>query len=55
MNGSQTRENTDEESLRLLSCSPDRVGHATFIKDEAKDILLKGGTCIEICLSSNLL
>ncbi|KAG1814312.1 uncharacterized protein BJ212DRAFT_1482058 [Suillus subaureus] len=29
-------ENTTEDSLALLSCRPDRLGHATFLSDELK-------------------
>ncbi|KAG1809763.1 Metallo-dependent hydrolase [Suillus plorans] len=46
-------ENTTEDSLALLSCRPDRLGHATFLSDELKAEHYK--PCIEICLSSNLL
>jgi adenosine deaminase len=30
------QENTTEDSLALLSCRPDRLGHATFLSDELK-------------------
>lgn len=51
----QTSANPQTETLHLLSFAPDRLGHATFLNDEAKDIVLKEKICIEICLSSNLL
>ncbi|KAG1836826.1 Metallo-dependent hydrolase [Suillus subalutaceus] len=46
--------NTTEDSLALLSCRPDRLGHATFLSDELK-AFESADPCIEICLSSNLL
>ncbi|KAK7461280.1 hypothetical protein VKT23_008456 [Stygiomarasmius scandens] len=51
----ETKENPIEESVQLLSFKPNRVGHATFLNDEAKAIVLKEKIAIEICLSSNLL
>ncbi|KAG2135138.1 Metallo-dependent hydrolase [Suillus clintonianus] len=64
----ESTENTTEDSLALLSCRPDRLGHATFLSDELKALffadipqpgtecsLLSECPCIEICLSSNLL
>ena len=41
--------------MRLLSYKPDRLGHATFLDEEAKQVVLSNKTCIEICLTSNLL
>lgn len=32
----ESTENTTEDSLALLSCRPDRLGHATFLSDELK-------------------
>lgn len=51
----QTLDNSAEETLQLLSYSPDRLGHATFLNDEAKSLVRENKSCIEICLSSNLL
>ncbi|KAG1873194.1 Metallo-dependent hydrolase [Suillus subluteus] len=66
----ESTQNTTEDSLALLSCRPDRLGHATFLSDELKDIeeMIKQAEspnnarvngqykpCMEICLSSNLL
>ncbi|KAG2099640.1 Metallo-dependent hydrolase [Suillus discolor] len=54
----ETTANTTEDSLALLSCRPDRLGHATFLSDELKAIARENRhckPCIEICLSSNLL
>jgi len=51
----ETTQNPPEETLKLLSFMPDRLGHATFLDEEAKSIVSKRNTCIEICLSSNLL
>ncbi|KAG2358644.1 adenosine deaminase-like protein [Suillus spraguei] len=59
--------NTAEDSLALLSCRPDRLGHATFLSDELKALFFEADSpdnprangqykpCVEICLSSNLL
>ncbi|KAF8955708.1 hypothetical protein BDZ97DRAFT_1907526 [Flammula alnicola] len=44
-----------EETLQLLSYGPNRLGHATFLNDDAIAIVLEKKMCIEICLSSNLL
>ncbi|KAJ6602329.1 adenosine deaminase-like protein [Mycena sp. CBHHK59/15] len=51
----ETLNNSPEETLRLLSYAPSRLGHATFLNEEAKSLVLQTKTCIEICLSSNLL
>ncbi|KAF8215380.1 Metallo-dependent hydrolase [Mycena galopus ATCC 62051] len=51
----ETPENSADETLQLLSYAPDRLGHATFLNDEARAIVRGNKTCIEICLSSNLL
>ncbi|KAG6887750.1 hypothetical protein C0995_013179 [Termitomyces sp. Mi166 len=50
-----TAYNTSQDTLELLSFSPDRLGHATFLDAEAKKIVAEKNACIEICLSSNLL
>lgn len=44
-----------EEIQRLLSYEPDRLGHATFLDETSKELVRKSNSCIEICLSSNLL
>ena len=41
--------------MTLLSCEPHRLGHATFLDDQAKELVLARRTCIEICLTSNIL
>ncbi|KAI0307456.1 adenosine deaminase-like protein, partial [Multifurca ochricompacta] len=51
----ETSENSAVETMQLLSCEPQRLGHATFLDDEAKELVLTRRTCIEICLTSNLL
>ena len=51
----QTRGNSTAETKELLSCEPDRLGHATYLDEEAKEVVLARRTCIEICLTSNLL
>lgn len=45
----------EKETKELLSCEPERLGHATYLDDEAKEVVLARRTCIEICLTSNLL
>ncbi|KAJ7712364.1 Metallo-dependent hydrolase [Mycena metata] len=50
----ETLDNPADEILQLLSYSPDRLGHATFLNDEAKALVRQNKSCIEICLSSNL-
>jgi adenosine deaminase len=44
-----------EETRELLSCEPERLGHGTYLDEEAKEVVLARRTCIEICLTSNLL
>ncbi|KAG6817283.1 hypothetical protein H0H87_010625 [Tephrocybe sp. NHM501043] len=51
----ETAQNPPQETLELLSFAPDRLGHATFLDEDAKKIVADQNTCIEICLSSNLL
>jgi len=51
----ETKHNSAGETKELLSCEPERLGHATFLDDEAKELALARGACIEICLTSNLL
>jgi len=51
----ETRENSAAETMTLLSCEPHRLGHATFLDDQAKELVLARRTCIEICLTSNIL
>ncbi|KIM39183.1 hypothetical protein M413DRAFT_447147 [Hebeloma cylindrosporum] len=55
MHIAETTNNTPEETLQLLSYCPERLGHATFLNDEAISIVLEKKMCIEICLTSNLL
>ncbi|KAJ7615922.1 Metallo-dependent hydrolase [Roridomyces roridus] len=51
----ETLENPAQETLKLLSYAPDRLGHATFLNEDAKTVVREAGTPIEVCLSSNLL
>ncbi|KAI0757458.1 Metallo-dependent hydrolase [Daedaleopsis nitida] len=51
----ETRDNPAQETLKLLSFKPDRLGHATFLDDAAKKVVHTDEMCIEMCLSSNLL
>jgi len=41
--------------MALLSIKPDRLGHATFLNEEAKEFVEEHKIPIEICLTSNLL
>ena len=52
---SQTTKNTPEDTLKLLSFKPDRLGHASYLNDEAQEFVIREKMAIEICLSSNLL
>ncbi|THH06337.1 hypothetical protein EW146_g9641 [Bondarzewia mesenterica] len=51
----ETEQNSAAETLQLLSCGPTRLGHATFLNDDAKKVVHTDEMCIEICLTSNLL
>ncbi|KAL1745542.1 hypothetical protein HDZ31DRAFT_63036 [Schizophyllum fasciatum] len=51
----ETPDNTREDTLQLLSFKPNRLGHATFLDDETIHAVVQADTCIELCLSSNLL
>jgi len=51
----ETAENTPEDTFKLLSFKPNRLGHATFLNDEAQELVLRENIAIEICLTSNLL
>lgn len=55
MSRMQVKDCLPADTLRLLSFKPDRLGHATFLDDEAKKIVHTEEMCIELCLSSNLL
>jgi len=51
----ETTQNTVEETYKLLSFNPARLGHATFLDEKATAIVLEKKMCIEVCLTSNLL
>ncbi|KZT42183.1 Metallo-dependent hydrolase [Sistotremastrum suecicum HHB10207 ss-3] len=51
----ETAANPETETNGLLDLPPSRLGHATFLNDEACARVLKEKIPIEICLSSNLL
>ncbi|KAF9527119.1 hypothetical protein CPB83DRAFT_895548 [Crepidotus variabilis] len=51
----ETIHNTPQDTLKLLKNGPDRLGHATFLNEEAIAIVLEKKMCIEICLTSNLI
>jgi len=52
---SQTTKNTPEDTLKLLSFKPDRLGHASYLNEEAQEFVIREKMAIEICLTSNLL
>lgn len=41
--------------MDLLKMMPDRLGHATFLDEEAKKFVFDHKMTIETCLTSNLL
>lgn len=51
----ETPENTEEDTLKLLSFGPSRLGHATFLSAKAQDVVVKERIPVEICLTSNIL
>ncbi|KAF8510946.1 Metallo-dependent hydrolase [Hysterangium stoloniferum] len=51
----ETVDNTETDTLTLLSFGPSRLGHATFLSPVAREIVLRDRIPIEICLTSNLL
>ncbi|KAF7794698.1 hypothetical protein EIP86_005836 [Pleurotus ostreatoroseus] len=55
MHISETDKNTLAETKQLLSYAPDRLGHATFLDAATREAIYSSNTCVEICLSSNLL
>ncbi|KZV97417.1 Metallo-dependent hydrolase [Exidia glandulosa HHB12029] len=51
----ETSANTAEDTMALLSFEPTRLGHATFLNDDARAFVEEHRIPIEICLTSNLL
>ncbi|TCD65070.1 hypothetical protein EIP91_003272 [Steccherinum ochraceum] len=51
----ETKANTLDDTLKLLSFAPDRLGHATFLGSKEQDFVRNSKICVEICLTSNLL
>ncbi|KAJ4481039.1 adenosine deaminase-like protein [Lentinula aciculospora] len=51
----ETTQNSASDTLQLLAYSPSRLGHATFLNEEAKEIVLKQSIAVELCLSSNII
>ncbi|PCH33178.1 Metallo-dependent hydrolase [Wolfiporia cocos MD-104 SS10] len=51
----ETEDTPVAEIHTLLSFNPDRLGHATFLDTPMRELVRSRKTCIEICLSSNLL
>ena len=47
--------NTRDDVHTLLSAKPKRIGHATFLDEEAQKVVLEHKICMEVCLTSNLL
>ncbi|CEP10833.1 hypothetical protein [Parasitella parasitica] len=43
------------ESHSLLSIQPDRLGHATFLDEESRNLIYEENIPIEICMTSNVL
>lgn len=46
---------TKDDVHTLLSAKPRRLGHATFLDEEAQEFVLEHKISIEVCLTSNLL
>ena len=46
---------THEEMSKMLDFSPERLGHVCFISPENEERLLASKTCVELCLTSNIL
>ena len=44
-----------DEVLALLALKPKRVGHGTFLSDQAREIVVRENKTVEVCLSSNVL
>ncbi|EJD49581.1 Metallo-dependent hydrolase [Auricularia subglabra TFB-10046 SS5] len=51
----ETSANTEDDTRALLSFKPTRLGHATFLSDEARAFVEEHRIPVEICLTSNLL
>ncbi|GAW01630.1 Metallo-dependent hydrolase [Lentinula edodes] len=44
-----------DRRMGLLSYAPNRLGHATFLDEQARDLVLKDRMLVEVCLSSNII
>jgi hypothetical protein len=51
----QTDRNPVQETSDFLDVMPDRLGHATFLNEEARQRLIAGNIGVELCLTSNIL
>ncbi|KAJ3727719.1 hypothetical protein C8R42DRAFT_572214 [Lentinula raphanica] len=51
----ETTHNSSRDTMTLLGYNPDRLGHATFLDEEAKDFVLEKNIPVEVCLSSNVI
>ncbi|KAJ4484336.1 hypothetical protein C8J55DRAFT_510336 [Lentinula edodes] len=51
----ETPGNSAADTLQLLSYAPNRLGHATFLDEQARELVLKDRMLIEVCLSSNII
>ncbi|KAJ3779837.1 hypothetical protein GGU10DRAFT_430402 [Lentinula aff. detonsa] len=43
------------DTQNLLSFTPDRIGHGTFLSEKEKEIVLERRIPVEVCLSSNII
>ncbi|KAJ3979025.1 hypothetical protein F5890DRAFT_1547526 [Lentinula detonsa] len=43
------------DTQHLLSFTPDRIGHGTFLSEKEKEIVLERRIPVEVCLSSNII
>lgn len=46
---------TEQESLSMLECLPDRLGHATYLTDGLRERIFQANLPIEICMTSNVI
>lgn len=51
----ETKDNSDHDSSLLMSFEPDRLGHATFLNESSRNMVLQKRIPVELCLTSNIL
>ncbi|TFL06490.1 adenosine deaminase-like protein [Pterulicium gracile] len=51
----ETKDNSEHDTNLLMSFEPDRLGHATFLDESSRKMVLEKKTPVELCLTSNLL